>query len=476
MARSTKLEHIKPPTSKRVTRAQAYLTAKHNLLAGYRSLEEFAISEDSIPEADYRGTMYHLNVIRIALADALWGENIFIGISVLDEMVFQQATSSGSDIVSGVLKELETLSASNEGFVIYPLHGLGMEIPRLLRKEPERKPYAVFKESGVAITAQVHSADAAYERICLLLRKLDVSDKVDAFDLSHYATHLHWLTRNPLMIVRVASHTGSYYENQFIYTLKIRLRSALIAMIEAVSVARNHIIAKYESSSSVNNFETLDIRHYLVGEAPIGSRKIVELRRVPMNLRPLELALLSDLPVSIASRTLRLPAIATVSRKATHAIEFIEQGHLKHVNLGKGSSANQRLYARIVTALDWFRRSTSARITDAESVVCLAVAFETLLTDQYAPGVSARIVRRARILMKGRHGIIQSLQAIEALYHARSAIVHSGSAAKKDDMIEARAAFVHCFIRLVATIERTRPADIQNIQELLGDKSEQTSN
>ncbi|WP_204307099.1 HEPN domain-containing protein, partial [Klebsiella aerogenes] len=63
------------------------------------------------------------------------------------------------------------------------------------------------------------------------------------------------------------------------------------------------------------------------------------------------------------------------------------------------------LYRRLLTALDWFRQSFSARANEAEAIVALAVAFETLLTDQYAPAIAERLRRRIGICIKGVPGV-----------------------------------------------------------------------
>jgi hypothetical protein len=54
-----------------------------------------------------------------------------------------------------------------------------------------------------------------------------------------------------------------------------------------------------------------------------------------------------------------------------------------------------------VLSLDWHRRSFSATARDSEAVIALAVAFETLLSDFYAAGVTEKIVARVGLCLKG---------------------------------------------------------------------------
>ena len=190
------------------------------------------------------------------------------------------------------------------------------------------------------------------------------------------------------MMISMISHTGDYFENQFIYTLKIRMSTALSAMLYAICVDKGYAVDDFVSTARVNNNQTLDIRHYLVGE--IRKRKkgaYVELRCVPMNLAPIDLARLSDLSITLSSDTLRKKSIARLRRELGVILKELESGYITHVNTKSWDSVERRVYARIVTALDWFRYSFGGRATSDETIVNLAVSFETLLTDHYDRGV-----------------------------------------------------------------------------------------
>jgi hypothetical protein len=271
------------------------------------------------------------------------------------------------------------------------------------------------------------------------------------------------------MMVRIASHTGAYYENQFIYTLKIRIAAALVAMLYALGAERGYQVDKFYSSANVNNWETLDFRHYVIGEARSKKSELLDLRRIPMNVSALDLARLSDLPVVLSSKTLKQAFLKSALRRIVLALRVVESGHLSHVNLNSKDKVRGRVFSRIVTALDWYRQSFSARVTDDEAVVALAVAFETLLTDYYSPGVSARIQRRVRICLKGRHGIAEYLAAVISIMKARGAIVHNGSSVQEAEIIKAQAAFALCFGAVTDKLQNIGSSIDNPIGVLLGD-------
>ncbi|MGV7035039.1 hypothetical protein [Methylobacterium symbioticum] len=153
------------------------------------------------------------------------------------------------------------------------------------------------------------------------------------------------------LLVRLSSHTGAYYENQFIYPLKIRVAAALVVMLHALSVDAGITVDKIKSSAEVSNNETLDIRHYLIGEATLADKPL-SLSRVPMNVAALELARLSDLAVTLNTRTLARSELRALEQRLTPTLRAVEQGYLRYVNLTSGERVHSRVIRRLVTAID----------------------------------------------------------------------------------------------------------------------------
>ena len=283
---NSNITELTAPNNKKTRDADAYLARQHNMLASYETLDQFVCDgEDQLEEADFKSLMFHLLNLRIALAGLLWKNSIFIGRSILDEFIFQIAKTGSGPILPQVITEFTETAAGRAGFVIYPLHGFGFEIARLLRHDPELKSFYSFKSFGMAISSQTGSLESAQLRLNHMARQLGVKNSIDFSDLTHHnlAGNLKWLTQNPLMMVSLASHTGEFFENQFIYTLKVRLAATLTVMLWALSENKTPSPQGYHlsTSASVNNWETLDVRHYLVGEARIDPKDRIEFRRIP---------------------------------------------------------------------------------------------------------------------------------------------------------------------------------------------------
>lgn len=164
-----------------------------------------------------------------------------------------------------------------------------------------------------------------------------------------------------------------------------------------------------------------------------------------MNVAAIDLARSADLKLSLGAETLRLSFVRNAQQRLTRALKLVEAGHLEHVNTASNDRVKRKVFARAVTSLDWYRQSFSARVADEQAVVALAVAFETLLTDAYARGVTERVKRRLRIHLKGRRGIDEYLVAVNSVMRARGDIVHNGSTVKEAEILKAQAAFAFCF-------------------------------
>jgi hypothetical protein len=190
---------------------------------------------------------------------------------------------------------------------------------------------------------------------------------------------------------------------------------------------------------------------------------------VPMNVSQLELAKLSDVAATLSTSALATARMKRLAPRVTQALNTVERGYFRHVNLATRSKPENRLYRRLLTALDWFRQSFSARANEAEAIVALAVAFETLLTDQYAPAIAERLRRRIGICMKGVPGLASYQDSVEAIYYARSSIVHTGEPDHSVDIHRGQVAFTRCFCAIADRLTAWVPTANNAMGDLLGD-------
>ena len=129
----TNVRNVQPPMNSVVTSAEAYLGGKHNVIASFPSLENLVVDgEENLDKSTYNGIMYHTVMLRAEILKVLWQNQIYIGMSIVDELIFNFSQDLTGRTSSQVIQFLTNTQAGTPGFVLYPLHGVGLEIPPCL--------------------------------------------------------------------------------------------------------------------------------------------------------------------------------------------------------------------------------------------------------------------------------------------------------------------------------------------------------
>jgi len=199
---------------KKLKHSDDFLRAKHNLLAQFDSIEDLVTDEAKLTDSDRKAVEHHILQLRAAIARTLWSKEFYIGRSLLDEYILHTAKSGGGDVPTRVIAALAAAGADRPGFVLYPMTGFGMEMPRILSKDSKLRSEAIFRKAGFAVSTQSHSFDAAIASIERMASGLGVKQHINKSDFRHFAYTAKWFGKNPLMLVRVTSFTGDMYENQ----------------------------------------------------------------------------------------------------------------------------------------------------------------------------------------------------------------------------------------------------------------------
>lgn len=165
---------------------------------------------------------------------------------------------------------------------------------------------------------------------------------------------ISWLHRNPLAAVRVHSFPGDYYENQRLLTKKIDICSAGVCLLAALQTSSTENDAYYLFSSRlVNNFETLDIDHYLV-LYPQARKKNLTGDCVPFRAQRETLVDISELAVDLDPRQWRNRR--AFANRVLRSVNVVQQGYFAHA-LPRSEEPYARVFRKFALALSYFRRS-----------------------------------------------------------------------------------------------------------------------
>ena len=435
-----------------------YLSNHRSSLEKYRDIEdlvlrdeEWATKTNEDPKI-LRGCEYHLNRIRNRLAKELWSRDFYLGISVLDHMLFSSfAHHKSKDPLIHALERIKDSGVLRAGIVIYPLHSMGVLGAGILHAYTAARVSFSIPIYGIMITPQTNSMEGTIEFLECALGTLKINKTLPYDLIEHWrrSRPTKWLERNPLLVMKIHSFPGDYYENQYFLVCKLKLATTLICMLYALQEGKKSARMLFDSSRT-NNWETLDIKHYLVLYPKPNSRNLVG-DCVPMNVGRSALADLSEAPVQIDPTFWR--SQNPICEKLSEALRKTMTGFSIHCIREKGDNPNAKMYKKLFRSLEFYKRSFRIREDVGESALNLAVAFEILLTDQYSPGVHYnRIMDRLSILLKGIEGARKFRDSVDKLFRFRGKYVHSGSSDSVVNLHHSKVAFIYAFLSLTSRL------------------------
>lgn len=424
-----------------------YLLSQQQVLGQYKDIEDFILRDEeyttttNTPTQTLRGCEYHFLQIRNFLIRELRSRNFFIGISVLEEVLFQHfKIQNNNNPILSTLESIRDAGVLKAGFVLYPLHSLGVIYGGILKSYAHASMTFHVPNIDIIVTPQTNSLSSSLEfiRKSTTLLGINKTIPVDSIEHWHRSRPTKWIERNPLLIARIHSYPGDYYENQFFITNKLKLATTLLLMLNSfqnfVSPREGYLL----SSSRTNNWETLDIKHYFVFYPKANSNRLIG-DCVPMNLSRPTLAELSEVQAELDPKFWgRRHAI---SNRITQTLLNIEAGYNQYIIGGSTARNAITVYRKIHKSLEFMRRSYRNQDDSGEAVVNLAVAFEILLTDSYSRGITAKINARAKKLLKGVPGVRSYSASVQKLFEYRGQYVHTGFI-EKVNIREAQVAYI----------------------------------
>lgn len=450
-----------------VRNSSDFLVAHAADLAAYHDIYHLAeVAYDGAkPDKQAQSIAYHLEQIRSELARQLWARQIFVSVSVIDELLFTHTKSGANDPVFETLNSLRASEVSRRGLVVFPLHSFGILAAGLLRPLSGSGAIIINPEQRFAISQQTNELKRTTDHINKIAPLLGVKKSVDGALIQHWrdSRDARWLEHNPLLVAGVSSTSGFYYENEFLLLGRLQALTAAVSMLATLQPRVADRSGYFFSSSTINNWETLDLRHYLVLTHTKAST--LEGQAVPVHKRR-QILELSELAVEIDPRYWTRRAV--LAESIYSSVEALFAGYLRYSVGSRKDTARSRVYRKLFESIHYFRRSHQGAEEDWTAVVSLATAFEMLLTDFYAKGIAKQLRHRTKLLLRGTPGTRRYQSAVEEIYNARNRAVHSGQV-EQIDLHEARVAYVHVFVALMQRLPTLRNSEENPVAFLTGD-------
>ncbi|WP_157877319.1 HEPN domain-containing protein [Streptomyces odonnellii] len=359
------------------------------------------------------------------------------------------------------------------GMVVFPVHSFGLLAGGLLRFRSARSWIFSPPGSRIALFPQTNRWSKTRENLDEVRRAFGVRKELPLERLEHWrrSRPVAWLEQNPIMAISVSTAPGSYYDTEHLVLGRLRASSALACLLAAVQPHNDMPGGFLFSSARTNNWETLDIHHYLSLFDSPADRRALDGNCVPIGLRKAALAEISELNIEIdPSYWARRRSFADVARDA---VDQVYDGYMRHARLRRPTTrpdALSKAFTKLHDSLAYFRRSFHASDQSWSQIVSLAVAFEMMLTDgSNAGAIAAKLQRRVRLLLRGQPGVRGYSEAVHDLYKHRNGVVHAGTVATGVDLAQARRGFALCFVELARRSVSLTPTMEEPMRDLIGD-------
>ena len=99
-----------------------WLAAHSGNLARWSDVEDLALAAyGDAPDNYARAVCHRLTMVRAELARQLWSRHVFVGVTVLDDLLFGAARSGAADPVLSVLETLRDSRLDMQSLFVFPL-------------------------------------------------------------------------------------------------------------------------------------------------------------------------------------------------------------------------------------------------------------------------------------------------------------------------------------------------------------------
>ena len=456
-----------------------YLTGHREELASFEDVEHLGLSadsdlaptgatEDTIKTA--KALVHHVVAIRSVLARELWSRQLFIDTEIIDDLIFYAVRDGDDpDPIHAVLARIRDARINRPGFLIFPVHSLGVMAGGLLLPFRRQSISFINADHGYALSPQTNSLTRSLEFLDGVRESFGIKKRIPVNLIRHWhrSRDTTWLERNPLLIVRTIQWPGSYYGNEWLLLSRLRASAGVLSMLSALQPHREEITARQFSSAMVNNWQTLDIHHYFALYDWPNRKKDLDGQCVPIHTSRIAVTELSNLPIEVDPRYWNRNT--DTGERVHAAMDKLYEAYLRQRFTRRRNDAVTRTVRRFFESVDYFRRSFHRSEDDFVGLVSLSTAFEMLLTDNYG-AVQQTLVKRTGLLLKGAPGTRTMQKAVGDLYESRSEMVHGGIRNTSTDVVAARRAYTLCFVTLADRLPSLSPKSLSPVKDLCGDR------
>jgi hypothetical protein len=184
-----------------------YLMQKRSVISKYKDTEDFVLREEEYTtktnedKKTLAACEHHLFEVRSRFANELWSRELFLGISVIDDLLFSAfAHTNEANPIQHALEIIRDSGVLEPGFVVYPLHSLGVLGAGLLRRSTRLQFHV--PDYGLVVTPQTNSFKRTVSFLENAAGTLGVRKEIPRDLIEHWTRSrpTKWLERNPILL------------------------------------------------------------------------------------------------------------------------------------------------------------------------------------------------------------------------------------------------------------------------------------
>lgn len=442
------------PITKRIKHAIEYFKSQRDMYSSYVNMESYILSIDDKKKEELLQKM--ITTIGRPIILKLIRNEIYLSYDYVYDFIYSWLVHKDfgfSSIYEDFVEYFKGFYFDENDILIFPIRGFGYSEESVSAFLKFRTlSYLFNKDLKCAIIPQTNSYKRSEILILKAVQDLGIKNAKYKIDLSYYTEveTLNWLKRNPLLVVAVTRKPANPYDlyQYLMLELKTRVYSfSLISTLCAPKLAKGN--AFLLSTAEVNNWETWDYKHFL---------SIVNISQVKAEVSRIPIAIEKNEIIALTEMNFKLYYGSAVKNMKAYKkiVELVPKLKSLYIQAGiSEDSLRDKFYNKLLSSLDFFHLSLSSQPQKRHSTLNLAIAFESLVSDKYEAGVTKKIHKHVRILLRNTSylKILEARKEIKNLFNARGEIAHRGVQETDVDLQLCNLAYTAIFIKMMDNID-----------------------
>lgn len=396
------------------------LTYKKEYFKKYNSIDEWIFKDSNQFDKEKR----YLLIIKNQIMKKYQLKNIFISPSAVDDIIFYCIKNYSADILLDKIDELIIKSGLNRNsVVIVPLHSFGFKYLGAQHFLGNASSLS-YTHENFTIYPQTNSIKKSFDIIMNYIEEIHLPNRrklnFDILNHLYKSRNLSWMRNNPFMIIHFKFSQYERYDNVQFILEKIEFIITKLYFIYALSYkSPENDMGSLFSTINTNNWQTLDINHFLTITTQKGQ---AEFNCLPVYFKNLWVFDTIHMNIELDYK------MQSSKRWYYEAIKSLDDLYLGYLYYRLNNQNKKYLkYYRITNSIKYFRRSVKS-LSVEDKIINLHTSYEILLIDNFEKKKKEQMLLRLWYIMRRKRQEKKKdiNKYVADLIDERNNIIHGG--------------------------------------------------